>query len=74
MRTIDGLFKEIHEMDKESSVSRNFIRQIVISKKIKSIKAGNKYLVDLDAVLAYLGNPSEWEETQPIELGKLRRV
>ena len=75
MRTLDGLYKDIHTIDPLSQISRNFIRQLVITRKVKSVKAGNKYLVNLDEMLEYLANPPEVkEETEVIEYGKLRRI
>lgn len=76
VRTIAGLWQEIHTLDPSSQVSKNFLRQLVISGKIKSVRAGNKYLIDLDAVLNYLTNPpcEETEEKSESSYGKLRRV
>lgn len=75
MRTIDGLHKEIHELDPLSQVSRNFIRQLIITGKVKSVKAGNKHLANLDEVLRYLSNPIEIkEQASPGEFGKLRKI
>lgn len=66
MRTIDGLYKEIHLMDPASEISRNFIRNLVLSGKIKAIvKAGSKKLISLDAVLDFLENPTGEEEDKP---------
>ena len=74
MRTIDGLFREIHEADPMSQVSRNFLRQLVISGRVKSVKAGNRYLCDLQSVLNYLENPPEENEESKVVYGKLRKI
>lgn len=75
VRTITGLWNEIHNMDPSSQVSKNFLRQLVITGKVKSVRAGNKYLADLDNVLEYLTNPPiDEEEKQKDVYGKLRRV
>lgn len=75
MRTISGIYASIHEIDSASEVSRNFIRNLVLSGKIKGVvKAGSKYLISLDAVLEYLENPLEdKEETKPI-YGIIRKI
>jgi len=74
MRTIDGLFQAIHAADPGSSISRNFIRNLVISGKVKSVRAGNKYLIDYDVFLNYLASPAEVEEIKVGEYGKLRKI
>lgn len=75
MRTIDGLYMEIHRLDPESQVKKNFIRQLIITGKVKSVKAGSKYLANLDEVLSYMADPPEAkEEIKVVEYGKLRRI
>ncbi len=75
MRTVDGLYMEIHRLDPESQVKRNFLRQLIITKKIKSVKAGNKYLANLEEVLKYLASPPEEKEEPKVEeYGRLRKV
>jgi hypothetical protein len=59
MRTMKMLHKEIHLLDNNSQVTKNFIRKVIITKKVKSVKAGSKYLVNLDEFLEYLANPTD---------------
>lgn len=67
MRTIDGLHKAIHDLDPASEISRNYIRNLVLSGKIKAVvKAGSKWLINLDAVLEYLESPMDEEEVKPV--------
>lgn len=74
MRTIDGLHKAIHEIDPASEISRNYIRNLVLSGKIKTvIKAGSKWLINLDAVLEYLESPTVEEEMKPA-YGIIRKI
>lgn len=47
MRTIKKALVELRATDKETCITENFIRGAVREKKIRSIKAGNRYLVDL---------------------------
>jgi len=62
IRTIDGAYTELHEMDLDSAVSKRYIRQLVITGKVPSRKSGRKYLVDLDILLRYLSGEEvkEW--------------
>lgn len=50
MRTIDGTFKLIKRSDPKTSITKHYLRQLVISGEIPSKKAGKKYLVDLNEV------------------------
>lgn len=76
MRTINGLYNQIHTMDPESQVSKHFLRQLIITGKVKSVKSGSKYLADLDHVLEYLTNPPDEYEIEKSEasFGKLRKI
>lgn len=66
MRTIDGLFKAIHEIDPASEISKNYVRNLVLSGKIKGVvKAGSKRIANLDEVLYFLENPTNEEEANP---------
>lgn len=74
MRTIAGLHKAIHDLDPSSEISKNYIRNLVLSGKIKAtVKAGSKWLINLDAVLQYLESPADEEETKPI-YGVIRKI
>lgn len=53
MRTIDAGFDELKRQDPETAITRTGFRRMVVSGKIKSVKVGRKYLVDLDAVESY---------------------
>ena len=47
MRTIKKALAELRVTDKETCITENFIRGVVRENKIRSIKAGNRYLVDM---------------------------
>ena len=53
-RTINGAWKEIHEMDKHSEISLNLIRSLVDEGVCPSIKSGNRRLINLDVLLDIL--------------------
>lgn len=73
MRTIQGAIKEIKEEDPNSEFREWALRQLVKSGKIRSVKVGVKFLVDVDAVLEYLRNPPV-EEKKILEYRQLRQV
>ena len=53
-RTINSCYALIHENDEESAITTFFIRKLCNSSAVKSIKAGNKILVDFDSLIEYL--------------------
>lgn len=57
IRTIQEAYKSIKEADPDTSLSPFAIRRLILTGTIPSITAGNKYLIDLDALENYLSNP-----------------
>ena len=74
MRTIQGVIKEIKTADPNSEFKEWTLRQLVKSGKIKSVRVGTKYLINVETVIDYLRNPPEEEEQQATEYGVLRKV
>lgn len=73
MRTIDEAYSYIKTKDPDSALRKYALRCIVIEGTIPSVKVGNKYLVNLDTLEAFLAGevgPSELQ--QPSET--IRRV
>ncbi|MGO5175259.1 hypothetical protein ACTQ2N_08685 [Ruminococcus sp. LCP21S3_E8] len=58
MRTIKECINEIKELDPHTAVTEYHLRQLTITGVIPRVKAGKKYLVNLDTVLEYLQNPT----------------
>ena len=53
-RTINATVKELKEIDPNTCISTYFIRCLCNSKKVLSLTAGNKVLVNFDDLLNYL--------------------
>lgn len=53
-RTINATIKELKEIDPDTCLSTYFIRYLCSSKKVLSLTAGNKVLVNFDDLLNYL--------------------
>ena len=53
-RTINATVKELKELDPNTCLSTYFIRCLCSSKKVISLTAGNKVLVNFDDLLNYL--------------------
>lgn len=57
MRTVHEAAEELRRMDEGTAVTEYHIRQLAINNVIPRVKAGKKYLINLDALIAYLENP-----------------
>jgi excisionase family DNA binding protein len=65
IRTINEAYNEIKASDAGTALSPYAIRRMIIEGKIPYIKAGNKYLLDLDVLEAFLRNPAPAASSQP---------
>lgn len=61
MRTVHEAAEELRKMDANTAVTEYHIRQLAINNVIPRVKAGKKYLINLDALIAYLASPGEVE-------------
>ena len=60
MRTAEGAYNYILEQDPGTAVSLHFIRMLIKQGKIRHIKAGNRFLINVNELLDYLeGNLEE---------------
>ncbi len=72
MRTIDEAYAEIKSLDSHTAITKNFIRTVIVGGKVPSIKAGRKYLVNMDTLKNYLYEGETKNETSSI--GKIRPI
>ena len=61
MRTVHEAAEELRKMDANTAVTEYHIRQLAVNNIIPRVKAGKKYLINLDALIAYLADPSASE-------------
>ena len=57
MRTVHEAAEELRKLDAGTAVTEYHIRQLAINNIIPRVKAGKKYLINLDALIAYLSQP-----------------
>ena len=62
------VFKTINEMAEFTGLAKYQIRKIVKSGKVKYIKAGVKFLINLESFLEYLDNGDNEKTTQDEKL------
>ncbi|MBR1904962.1 MAG: helix-turn-helix domain-containing protein [Clostridiales bacterium] len=54
IRTINGCIEELKKEDPETPINYAMIRRWIASGELKHAKSGNKYLIDMDVLKAFL--------------------
>ena len=72
MRTIKEAYKEITEKDKDTALTVTGLRRLVNEGEIPSVKVGNKTLIAMDNLDAFLHNGMKSNELKHVK--KIRRV
>ena len=54
LRTLTETYNYIKGQDNETAITPNALRRMVVSGQIPCVKAGKKYLIDLDVLFEYL--------------------
>ncbi len=73
MRTIAAALAQLKRDDPYCCLTRHALRRLVISGKVACFKAGNRYLVNYDNLLAVLGGTSQAELTAA-DVSSIRRI
>lgn len=78
MRTMAEAYEELKKADPNTAITKSYVRRLIVSGKVPSIKVGKKYLVNMDHLETYLCNPnlSENEIAQKYmeKYGQIRAV
>ena len=67
-------FETIREADPDSALTMTALRRLVVSGKLPSVRAGSKYLLNLDTLQEYLQNPGKFEKPAQEQKGVIRRI
>lgn len=70
MRTIEQAAAEIRAADPQTALTKTALRRLVVSGAVPSVKVGNKYLLDLNGLDAYLAG----EQREPEPPQGIRRI
>ena len=71
MRTIDQAIDWLKETDPDNALTKNALRNLIVSGQLPHVRIGKKYLVSLEILAQFLyGTASVQEETE----GKIRRI
>ncbi|MDD4564655.1 MAG: hypothetical protein PHE79_04165 [Eubacteriales bacterium] len=78
IRMMKEAYEEIKKADPGTAISMNYIRKLVISGAVPSIRAGSRYLINMDDLENYLANPQRHELDRLRQYqqagGKIRRI
>jgi excisionase family DNA binding protein len=66
--------KSICECSQITGLAKYHVRQLVLQDKIKYVKAGRKYLVNLESLIEYLNNGETQTNTEIENSNKIRKV
>lgn len=73
MRGIKQAIAELHSIDADSAFTETALRRLITTGKIPYVKAGSKYLVNLDTLCTYLAE-GERNSALAAAQGGIRRV
>lgn len=78
IRMMKEAYEEIKAADPNTAITMNYIRTLIISGAVPSIRAGNRYLINMDELESYLANPQRQELDRIRDFqragGKIRRI
>lgn len=66
--------KSICECSQITGLAKYHVRQLVLQDKIKYVKAGRKYLVNLESLIEYLNNGETQTNIEIENSNKIRKV
>lgn len=67
IRTINSAYEEIRKLDPNTAITPYYIRKLVDTGRIRSIRDGSKALVDFDNLILYLNGGIENDEEDHTE-------
>lgn len=73
MRTIPQIVEELKQQDESTAITEHYLRKLVKTGCIPSVKVNRKTLLCVDTVYKYLENPMQEPQNQP-ETGVIRKV
>ena len=74
MRTLKSAYEYIKQNDKETQLRPYALRQLVITGKLRSVRVGNKYLVDLSDIETLSQTLSGNKEIDEQREGTIRKI
>ncbi len=66
--------KSISECSEIVGLAKYHVRRLVLQGKVKYVRSGSKYLVNVDSLIEYLNNGETQSETEDNNTSKIRKV
>lgn len=67
IRTLSETLQHIKDLDPDTAITANALRRMVVSGQVPSIKAGKKYLIDLDVLFDFLKGDKPEDDSNEID-------
>ncbi|MBQ6991786.1 MAG: hypothetical protein IJN50_02570 [Clostridia bacterium] len=64
LRTINQLYEDVHTLDENSPISKNFIKKVIIENNIPYISVGVKKMYDENVVFEHIENAFTTQENE----------
>ena len=74
MRTLKQAYEAIRATDPERALTMTALRRLAVSGILPTVKAGSKYLLNLDMLQEYLQNPERFDRRETKQKGVIRRI
>ncbi len=74
MRLVDQAYEELKQLDPNTAISKNFIRKLTKSGKIRTVQVGRRTLLSFDSLLEYLETLDGEPDETPASYGEIRPV
>ncbi len=71
MRTINSAYEELVTKDSATCITKNAIRQLIITGKVPSVKIGSKYLVNMEVLERFLQGNIESQQEHDVGIRRL---
>lgn len=73
MRSISQCFDELLKIDPDTALTKTALRRLIVTGQVPSVRVGQKYLVSMEALEAYLTGSTDVHE--PVHrYGQIRPV
>lgn len=66
--------KSISECSEIVGLAKYHVRRLVLQGKVKYVRSGSKYLVNVDSLIEYLNNGETQSETEDNNTSKIKKV
>ncbi len=74
MRTIKEAVAEFRAADPDTAITESYLRRLVVSGQVPHVKAGNKYLLNMDVLTQHLEGQTKEKSTPIQQSGIIRRI